>query len=271
MVWISGGTLQLGAGDERRALEESVAVAVDGFWIDAHEVSNAQFAEFVAATGHVTDAERIGDSVVFVRDEGWQIVAGADWRHPLGPQDEIEGREDHPVVHVSYLDAQAYAAWAGKRLPTEAEWEWAARGGLVAMPYVWGAQLRPAGTPPANCWQGEFPFEDSLEDGFAYSAPVGSFPANGYGLFDMAGNVWEWVETRRAQGPAAALHEPRTPDTEAGLDYQIRGGSFLCAENYCQGYRPSARQFKLARDASNNVGLRCARSGTGSGTGSGAL
>ena len=255
-VWIEGASYLLGAGDERAGPDAWVETRVSGFWIDAHEVTNTRFREFVEATGHVTDAERIGDSVAFTRGVGWQIVPGAQWRHPLGPGSDVEGKGDHPVVHVSLEDARAFAAWAGARLPTEAEWELAARGGLPGQPYAWGAERRPGGGEPANCWQGEFPHEDSLADGFAYTAPVGSFPPNGHGLFDVAGNVWEWVETSRGEGPAGALHEPWVPGMEPGLDAQIRGGSFLCADNDCQGYRVTARQFKLPRDGSNNVGFR---------------
>ncbi len=258
LIFIPAGQLLAGAGDERRPSLTGIAVDVAAFRIEAHEVTNDRFAEFVSATSHVTDAERIGDSVVFTPGQGWSIVRGADWQHPLGPGDSIESRGTHPVVHVSFADAQAFAAWAGLRLPTETEWEWAARGGLVAAPYAWGDDLRPGGVFQANCWQGVFPELNRLEDGFASTAPVGTFPANGYGLHDVSGNVWEWVSTQRGEGPVASLHEPRSVLTEPGLDFQIRGGSFLCAENYCQGYRPSERQFKLERDASNNVGFRCA-------------
>ena len=261
LIAIPAGELLAGVGDERRPDSDGIEVQVAAFGIEAHEVTNDRFAAFVRATQHVTDAEAIGDSLVFTAESGWRVVPGADWRHPRGPEDSIEGLGSHPVVQVSLADARAFAAWAGRRLPTEAEWEWAARGGLRGARYVWGEELRPGGKPEANCWQGVFPERNLLEDGFGETAPVGSFGANGYGLHDVSGNVWEWVDTRRQTGPLGALHEPRTPTTEAGLDFQIRGGSFLCAENYCQGYRPGARQFKLERDASNNVGFRCAGDG----------
>ena len=169
LVSIPAGRLLAGAGDERQPGFTGIAVEVAAFRIEAHEVTNDRFAGFVAATGHVTDAERIGDSVVFTPGQGWSIVPGADWRHPLGPEDSIESKGTHPVVHVSLADARAFAAWAGLRLPSETEWEWAARGGLEASPYAWGDELRPGGVFQANCWQGVFPELNRLEDGFALS------------------------------------------------------------------------------------------------------
>ncbi|MBI1383238.1 MAG: SUMF1/EgtB/PvdO family nonheme iron enzyme [Planctomycetaceae bacterium] len=262
MVRVPGGTLPLGSADS----PTSTAV-VQPFLLDEHEVTNAQFAAFVAATGHVSDAERLGDAVVFVRGPaaadgarggGWKLVPGATWRHPDGPGSDLAGRDTHPVVHVSLHDARAYAQWAQKRLPTEIEWEWAARGGLVGAPFVWGQEHQP--TPlPANLWQGRFPTSDAGADGHFATAPTKSYAPNGYGLFDMAGNVWEWVDTPRFTGPAAALHTPLHPDEEPGLNGQIRGGSFLCAVDWCEGYRPDARQWKHPNECSNNVGFRCAR------------
>lgn len=260
LVWVPGGRVELGGGDERFPERLGIEVELPGFWIEATEVTNRRFAEFVEATGFVTDAERFGDSVVFQFETGaWALVAGACWRRPSGAGSDWRELEDHPVVQVSLRDAQAYAAWAGRRLPSEAEWELAARGGLVRAPFAWGSVHLPAGAPPANVWQGLFPAEDLGLDGFRGSAPVARFAANGLGLYDLAGNVWEWVDTPRGSGPLAPLHERRGPLTEAGLDAQIRGGSFLCAPNYCQGYRPSARQFKRPDEASNNLGFRCAR------------
>jgi formylglycine-generating enzyme len=235
-----------------------VTVEVAAFRLDTTEVTNRRFAEFVAATGHVTDAERIGDSVVFrygeerrdaSRGGAWELVAGASWRHPEGPGSDIASRMDHPVVHVSFDDALRFAEWAGKRLPTEAEWQWARTSG------------DPRIAPAANLWQGRFPDSDRGEDGFFGTAPVGSFPRDRNGAHDLAGNVWEWVATERGSGPLAALHLARAGGEEPGLDHQIRGGSFLCARGQCEGYRADARQFKGRRDASNNVGFRCASDG----------
>jgi formylglycine-generating enzyme required for sulfatase activity len=261
LVWIPGGRARLGGGDERFPERRGLEIELPGFWIEATEVTNRRFAEFVEATGFQTDAERFGDSVVFQPETGaWALVEGACWRRPSGAGSDWREIPEHPVVQVSLRDAAAYAAWAGRRLPSEAEWELAARGGLVEAPFVWGAEHLPAGSPPANVWQGLFPNEDQGLDGFRGSAPVGRFAPNGFGLFDLAGNVWEWVDTPRGSGPLAPLHEQRGPTTEAGLDAMIRGGSFLCAPNYCQGYRPSARQFKRPDEASNNLGFRCALS-----------
>jgi formylglycine-generating enzyme required for sulfatase activity len=262
MRLIPGGRVRLAGGDERFPSVPYVEVEVPPFWLDEHEVTNRQFAAFVAATGHVTEAERFGDSVVFEQGptgNAWRLVPGANWRQPTGPGSSADLLPEHPVVHVALTDALAYAAWAKKRLPSEVEWEAAARGGALAWPFVWGQSYDPE-TLPANLWQGEFPLENRLLDGFAASAPVGRFAPNPFGLFDLAGNVWEWVQTSRGSGPLGHLHEPRTASMEPGLDEQIRGGSFLCAPNYCQGYRPTARQFKVATDASNNVGFRCAQS-----------
>ena len=227
---------------------------VGAFWMDVHEVTNDAFATFVDATGYVTEAERLGDAAVFVLDEAsgagaWRLVEGADWRRPEGPGSSIAGRGDHPVVHVSYGDARAYASWAGKRLATEAEWEHAARGGLTDGVYPWGDTLEPDGRILANYWQGVFPIANETRDGFFGTAPVGSFPPNAYGLHDMAGNVWEWTDAE-AEGASVA---------------GVRGGSYLCSraasgQPPCEGYRLDARQSKPVEDANSNVGFRCARS-----------
>jgi formylglycine-generating enzyme required for sulfatase activity len=233
MVWIEGGTFGMGsadgAPDERPVHRESVG----GFWLDRTEVTNAEFARFVAATGYVTVAERLGTSLVFVpRERGWwQPTTGASWRHPLGPGSIAPGK--HPVVHVAWEDADAYARWAGKRLPTEAEWEFAARG-----------------SRPGNIWQGRFPIENTCDDGFAGTAPVGSFPANERGLADMAGNVWEWC--------ADAYR--RYDEPSGGPNRAMRGGSFVCSEGFCTGYRPTARMKSSPDSSFSHTGFRCAKS-----------
>lgn len=275
MVLIPHGSFALGSGDERFPDRAAVDAQVEAFYIDIHEVTNAQFRAFVQDAGYVTESERIGNSVTFIPPDlpeqeqppvdsilggqsPWFVIAGASWMHPMGPGSTIEGRDAHPVVHVSRGDAEAYAQWAGKRLPSEAEWERAARGGRAGEPFVWG-QTYVEFEAPANVWQGRFPVENLQVDGYVTTAPVKSFAANPYGLFDMAGNVWEWVSTNRGEGAGGELHERWRPGMEPGLGALIKGGSFLCAESYCQGYRPSERQFKLAEDASSNLGFRCAR------------
>jgi formylglycine-generating enzyme required for sulfatase activity len=272
-------------------------VYVDGFWMDATEVTNAQFARFVNATGYVTVAEQtptaeefpgapaanlIAGSLVFTPTveavaledhyRWWRYQKGADWRHPEGPKSSIEGRDRFPVVHVAYQDAAAYASWTGKRLPTEAEFEFAARGGLSGKLYAWGDELHPGGKAMANTYQGQFPVKDTGEDGFAGLAPVGSFPANGYGLYDMAGNAWEWVSdwyrpdtyarlastgivARNPQGPESPF-DPAEPDEQKRVQ---RGGSFLCTDQYCTRYMVGTRGKGEVRSASNHVGFRCVK------------
>lgn len=294
MVWIPGGVFPMGSDDPRFPEAQPVhEVEVDGFWLDRHEVTNEEFERFVRATGYVTVAERAPEasefpgvppeklkpfSIVFFppREEDvslrdfrawWRAVPGANWRHPEGPGSSLVGREKHPVVHVCYEDAEAYARWAGKRLPTEAEWEFAARGGLAGTRYIWGDDLKPSGRWMANLWQGAFPKENTLEDGYFATAPVMSYPPNGYGLFDMAGNVWEWCsdwyrEDYFAQSPR---RNPRGPDSsydprEPGALKKVqKGGSFLCAENYCARYAAGARHSGEIRSATNHVGFRCAK------------
>ena len=294
MVWIPGGSFRMGSDDPRfqGEAEPIHTVRVDGFWIDATEVTNEAFEKFVKATGYLTMAERAPDlkkypdapperrkpfSFVFTPpgpddptrqiSDWWKPVDGADWRHPQGPRSSIVGKEKHPVVQVCWLDAEAYARWAGKRLPTEAEWEFAARGGMEGKKYVWGDEFRPGGTWMANTWQGDFPKENLMEDGFFTTAPVGSFPPNGYGLYDMAGNAWEWCADwyRRdyfavspkdnPQGPDSSL-DPLEPDAKKRVQ---KGGSFLCAENYCARYQVGARHAGEIESAADHVGFRCVK------------
>jgi formylglycine-generating enzyme required for sulfatase activity len=292
MVWVPGGDFWMGDDSHPDSLPLH-RVHVDGFWMDRTEVTSAQFARFVEATGYVTVAEKKPDprqfpdappdklhpfSAVFTPPkcpcelddhlQWWKAVAGADWRHPEGPDSNLDGRESHPVVHVCWNDAVAYAKWAGKRLPTEAEWEFAARGGLDRKRYVWGDELTPGGKWQANIWQGHFPNENNAEDGFRGTAPVGSFPANGFGLYDMSGNVWEWCAdwyrpdyyehspSRNPAGPADS-YDPLEPGTPKRVQ---RGGSFLCTDQYCTGYLPGARGKGDVEGGSSNVGFRCVRS-----------
>lgn len=260
MVHIPAGRFWMGSyasGQvDQRPLHE---VELDAFWLDAYEVTNRQFAEFVAATGYVTTAERAGKSHVFdPRENVWKVVLGADWRHPLGSNSSLAGRDHHPVVQVSWHDALAYARWAGKRLPTEAEWEYAARGGLFDVDYPWGRTEKVDDKYQANAWQGWFPDEDLAVDGFRDIAPVGSFPANRFGLFDMAGNVWEWCADWYADD-AYQRHVLRNPTgPESGQQRVRRGGSWLCAPNWSDGLRVSTRNSGAPQAAANHVGFRCA-------------
>jgi formylglycine-generating enzyme required for sulfatase activity len=281
---IAGGAFRMGS--ERHYPEEAPVrtVTVGPFWIDETPVTNAAFAQFVDATGYVTLAETAPSlddypdadpallkpgSAVFVPTSGpvdlneashwWAYVVGACWRTPFGPGSDLEGLSDHPVAHVCAADAEAYAAWAGKALPTEAEWEFAARGGLDGAAYAWGEALAPGGAMLANYWQGRFPWENRLDDGYLRTSPVRAFPANGYGLYDMIGNVWEWTADafRSLAGPtvspccAAGRPEPAMPKRV------IKGGSHLCAENYCQRYRPAARHDEAIDSATGHLGFRC--------------
>jgi formylglycine-generating enzyme required for sulfatase activity len=267
--------------------------------MDQHAVTNAEFRRFVEATGYITVAERPPDpkdypgvdpsflvpgSLVFRRPlhrvslqdhrAWWRYLPGASWRNPEGPASTLEDREDHPVVHIAYEDAEAYAAWAGKALPTEAEWEFAARGGLDGAKYVWGDEFAPNGQMMANTWQGEFPWQDLKSDGYEGTSPVGAFPANGYGLFDMAGNVWEWTgdffRPRHAEEPGKSCCTPRNLRVESYEQNQIthlpdahiprkvvKGGSHLCAPNYCLRYRPAARQGEAVETSTSHIGFRC--------------
>ncbi len=297
MAWIPGGTFLMGSNDHYPEEAPAHRVSVNGFWIDRHTVTNAQFQRFVEATGHVTLAERpanpadypgakpemlVPSSVMFakaphrvdLRDHynWWVYTAGADWRHPRGPHSSLDGLDDHPVVHVAYEDAAAYAKWAGKDLPTEAEWEFAARGGLDGAEYVWGDEFTPGGKHLANTWQGEFPWQNLLADGHEWTAPVGSFPANGYGLHDMAGNVWEWTtdwyqDHGKIKKACCTLDNPRGGDPAASVDPRMpeikiprrvmKGGSYLCAPNYCRRYRPAARMAQAIDTSTCHLGFRC--------------
>ncbi|MFN8857118.1 MAG: formylglycine-generating enzyme family protein [Planctomycetaceae bacterium] len=312
MVWIPGGVFTMGSNAAEAWDDEKPAhpVEIDGFWLDEHEVTNAQFEKFVAATEYQTTAERaptveellaqlppgtpppdpatlVPGSMVFTPPDQavpldnftqwWRWVPGANWRHPEGPESSLEGRAEHPVVHVSWDDANAYAKWAGKRLPTEAEWERAARGGLDNQSYTWGPGA-PRDTADrehpfrANLWQGDFPHHNTAADGHVRTAPVKSFPPNGYGLYDMAGNVWEWCQdwyqrdlytqrsrtktTRNPRGPAQSV-DPTRPFTPQRAQ---KGGSFLCNDSYCSRYRPSARHGCPPDTGMSHMGFRCATS-----------
>jgi sulfatase modifying factor 1 len=280
---------------EERPVHE---VSVDGFWMDEHQVTVAEFRRFVKATGYVTVAERpleaaeypgatpdllVPGSLVFhptagpvdLRDVSnwWTYVPGACWRHPEGPESSLNGRERHPATHVAPEDALAYAAWLGKELPTEAEWEFAARGGLESATFVWGDEFAPKGRMMANTWQGEFPWQNLETDGFAGTSPVKSYPPNGFGLYDMAGNVWEWTDdyfmSFEAEGEHACCvpRNPRAASPEQSLVSDqpgahiprkvIKGGSHLCAPNYCLRYRPAARQSEAVDTSTGHIGFRC--------------
>ena len=283
MAWVPGGTFRMGSEDFYPEERPVRVVDVDGFWIDQHPVTVAEFREFVSATGYRTVAERPPDpadfpgaepaklvpgSLVFHMTAGpvdlrdyfawWDYVPGACWGRPEGQGSSVEGRERHPVVHVAYEDAAAYAAWAGKDLPTEAEWEYAARGGLDGAAFTWGEDDVPEGEPHANTWQGEFPWQNLELDGFAGTSPVGSFPPNGYGLFDMAGNVWEWTKDffTVARDSRRRAVRPQSPVTEKPRRV-IKGGSHLCAPNYCLRYRPAARQAETVDTSTSHIGFRC--------------
>lgn len=257
MVLIPGGVFEMGTNDGMPFEGPVHRVAVKGFHIDEHEVTVAEFARFVEASGYLTDAERFGWSAVFdVKSGEWMRVDGADWRRPEGGD---AAGQDEPAVQVSWNDANAYAKWAGKRLPTEAEWEFAARGGLAGKKYAWGDELRPGGKPVANWWQGMFPDRDSGEDGFAGRAKVGSFKPNGYGLFDVTGNVWEWTADRYSEDYYALSPSSDPKGPTAGGERSIRGGSWMCAENFCSNYRVAARSHATPDSGMNNLGFRCVK------------
>jgi sulfatase modifying factor 1 len=300
MAWIPGGTFRMGSDDFYPEESPVHEVTVDAFWMDSYAVTNEEFTRFVAATGYITLAERpvkaedfpgappenlVPGSMVFQKREGpvdlrnyanwWARPPGTSWRRPLGPQSSLGGRKRHPVVHVAYEDAEAYARWAGKDLPTEAEWEFAARGGLDGAKYTWGDEEFPRGQAMANTWQGEFPWQNLLIDGYEGTSPVGKFPPNGYGLLDMAGNVWEWTcdwyvprhadeVVKSCCGPPVNPrivspdksynpHQPQFPIPRK----VVKGGSYLCAPNYCLRYRPAARQPQMIDTSMSHIGFRC--------------
>jgi formylglycine-generating enzyme required for sulfatase activity len=303
MVSVPGGDFLMGS--DRHYPEERPAhrVRVSGFWMDETAVTNRRYAEFVAATGYVTVAERpldpgqypgadpallVPGSLVFRMTEGpvdtsdyrnwWAWTPGTCWRHPEGPGSDLVGREEHPVVHVAFEDAEAFARWDGKELPTEAEWEFAARGGLEGAEFAWGEELVPGGVHRANTWQGPFPWRNFEADGFAGTCPVRSFPANPYGLYEVCGNVWEWTTDWFAakhegadpgkpsccavadpRGPAmGGSYDPRQPEVRIPRRV-VKGGSFLCAPSYCRRYRPAARHPQMVDSGASHIGFRCVR------------
>ncbi len=258
MVLINRGTFRMGTDDGMPYEAPAHEVKVESFWIDKHEVTVTEFARFVAATKYQTDAEKFGWSGVFNLGNGeWEKVDGANWRHPDGPGSNALSTE--PVCQVSWNDAVTYSKWAGKRLPTEAEWEFAARGGLVGKRYSWGDELRPEGKPVANWWQGHFPDQNTGEDGYIRRSPVASFRANGYGLYDMAGNVWEWCSDWYQDDFYMQTARDNPTGPAAGKERVIRGGSWMCAENFCNDYRVAARSHATPDSGLDNVGFRCVR------------
>lgn len=308
MVWIPGGEFTMGSDNKESKNDEKPPhkVKVDGFWLDETPVTNRQFKEFVDATGYVTTAEKaptleeimkqvppgtpppgpellVPASLVFKPSSGpmslrnhfawWEWKPGADWKHPLGPGSSIGGKEDHPVVQVSWYDAQAYAKWAGKRLPTEAEWEYAAYGGKKDILYVWGNEEFLEETPQANIWQGEFPYKSTKPNGYMGTTSVKTFKPNPYGLYDMAGNVWQWnsdlyhayyYQEEAKKEISVNPSGPKTsfdPQEPYAVKYVHRGGSFLCHQSYCKGYRIAARMKTCPDTSLNHLGFRCAKSG----------
>jgi sulfatase modifying factor 1 len=258
MVLIMGGKFQMGTDDGMPYEAPMHTVELNSFLIDEHETTVAEFAKFVETTNFKTDAEKFGWSEVFDTASGeWTRSDGANWRHPDGPGSEAKPGE--PVCQVSWNDAVAYAEWAGKRLPTEAEWEFAARGGLTGKKYSWGDDLRPNGKPVANWWQGTFPDYNTGEDGFIKRAPVKSFAPNGYGLYDTAGNVWEWCADWYGEDYYKASPAQDPPGAKSGEERSIRGGSWMCAENFCTNYRVAARSHATPDSGMNNLGFRCVK------------
>ena len=300
MMWIAGGTFRMGSDRHYPEEAPSHRVGVGGFWIDATPVTNRQFRQFVEATGYVTFAEIAPDpkdypgalpnmlkagSLVFTPhtrpiaslgdwSQWWSFKFGASWRRPYGPRSSIGGLDEHPVAHIAYRDAEAYARWAGKSLPTEAEWEFAARGGLDGAEFAWGEEFTPADRHMANTWQGAFPKENLAADGYRRTSPVTAFPPNGYGAYDMIGNVWEWtsdwysarheadaakpccVPSNPRGGAEAGSYDSCQPNIKIGRKV-LKGGSFLCAPNYCRRYRQAARHAQPVDTSTCHVGLRC--------------
>jgi formylglycine-generating enzyme required for sulfatase activity len=298
MVWIEGARFQMGSDQHYPEEKPARQVEVDGFWIDCRPVTNRDFARFVRETGWVTVAEQSPDpadypgalpellapgALVFTPTARpvplddvrawWSYTLGADWRHPSGPDSSLAGLWDHPVVQVAWADVEAYARWAGKELPTEAEWEFAARGGLDGAEFAWGDELDPGGRIMANTWQGRFPYQTLKPGGLFRTSRVGAFPANGYGLYDMIGNVWEWTqdwwsaETPQAASPCCAPRNPRGGREEDSGDPAcpgghiprkvLKGGSHLCAPSYCRRYRPAARHAQPVETSTSHIGFRC--------------
>ncbi len=301
MRWIEGGQFTMGSLAYYPEEAPLSRVRLDGFWIDETPVTNAQFAQFVAATGYVTHAEippdpkdypgmpedmRRAGSLVFRKSPvvigtadptaWWEFCFGADWRHPIGPEGDLAALAEHPVVHITWRDAFAYARWAGKDLPTEAEWEYAARGGLEGKEFAWGDELAPGGAMLANYWQGIFPFSNTMDDGWERTSPVRTYPPNGFGLYDMIGNVWEWTrdwwQGNRTESPkCCVIANPRGGKLKGSLDKVapvsrfgrkvMKGGSHLCAANYCQRYRPAARHPEPVDTSTSHLGFRCVKRG----------
>jgi formylglycine-generating enzyme required for sulfatase activity len=289
MAWVPGGTFAMGSEQFYPEERPVRSVEVEGFWIDRQPVTVAQFGRFVGETGYTTVAERpldpadypdadpaalVPGSLVFHKTRGpvdlddvrawWRYVPGAFWRQPEGPGTTAAGRHRHPVTHIAHEDAAAYAAWIGKELPTEAEWERAARGGLEGKVFAWGDELTPRGQLMANSWQGEFPWQNLRADGFEGTSPVGTFPPNGYGLYDMTGNVWEWTADLYTTGNGE--HACCAPGVLAGEHIPrrvIKGGSHLCAPNYCLRFRPAARQGEAVDTSTTHIGFRCVLRGPG--------
>jgi len=300
MIHLPSGLFQMGSDQHYPEEAPRHPVRVESFWIDVNPVTNRDFSDFVEATGHVTAAEIAPDpkdypgalpemcraaSLLFVPTLGpvdlrdwsqwWRFEFGADWRHPYGPDSNIDDLMDHPVVHVAYADAAAYAAWAGKILPTEAEWEYAAWGGRENAEFAWGDELEPDGVHQANVWQGAFPWENLGTDGFGRTSPIGAFPPNGFGLYDMIGNVWEWTEDwYRARHPATSDKPCCVPVNPRGGPRSdshdrcdgaaiprkvVKGGSHLCAPSYCRRYRPAARHPQPVDTSTSHIGFRCVK------------
>jgi sulfatase modifying factor 1 len=295
MLWIPGGTFHMGSNDHYPEEAPVHEVTVDGFWMDRFQVTNAQFRRFVKETGYVTVAEiapraedypgaipemLVAGSVVFNQPDHpvtlenhyrwWQFVPGANWRHPEGPGSTLDGKEKHPVVHVAWADVAAYAEWAGKQIPTEAEWEYASRGGIDGLPYQWGHELAPKGKMLANYWQGQFPWLNTVEDGYQRTAPVGKFPPNHFGLYDTIGNAWEWTidwyttshdAAGGCCGNASARGQAETsmdPNDTAHIPRRVlKGGSWACGETYCRRYRPAARMHHPIDTGTNHISFRC--------------
>ena len=296
MLWIPGGSFMMGSNEHYEEEAPVHKVTVDGFWMDKYELTNTEFRKFIEETGYITFCEKppnpddypgalpemlVAASVVFKKPDHrvdiknyfnwWTFVPGADWKHPFGPDTTIEDKDNYPVVHLAYEDVEAYAKWAGKEIPTEAEWEFAARGGLESKEYAWGDEMYPDEKAMANTWQGEFPIENTLADGFELIAPVGTFPPNGYGLHDIIGNVWEWTSDwyqfhSKSVNSCCSDINPRGGTPESSFDIRMpdiqiprkvmKGGSYLCAPNYCRRYRPAARMAQPVDTSTCHLGCR---------------